>query len=127
MTIEQRVGRLESSLRRWKLAAGVCVAALAAAVLIGAQAQQSAVPAQPNIEGFKSREIRFDESVGGRKLTPKIPATWRLVGVANGDGINANSLWFQDDGGMLHMISGFHDSRKHIFTLDGEVHSLAHQ
>ena len=59
------------------------------------------------------------------KVSPKIPKTWRLVSVANGNTPNSNSLWFQDDDGSIFMISGFHDStgfilNPNIAEIDGQ-------
>jgi hypothetical protein len=57
-------------------------------------------------EGFKIEEVRFDESVSKRP-TPKIPKTWRFVGVSNGTAINSNHLWFQDKEGNIYVVQGF--------------------
>lgn len=127
MTIEQRLERVERSLRRWR---GLAVAAgvvLAAVVAVGAQQQDEPPAGLPQVEHFTARQIRFDESLGKARPLPVIPKGWRLVAVANGDGVNANSLWFEDANGALHTATGFHDAKRRKFVLDETIHTLARQ
>ena len=67
------------------------------------------------LEGFNIGIVRFDESVQGRKATPKIPKTWKLISVSNGESPNSNNLWFQDIEGHLYLLQGFTAHQK--FTL----------
>ena len=60
-----------------------------------------------SLEGFVIREIRFDESMGDKRPTPKIPKSWRLVGISNGEKGNSNNLWFQDTDGNIYLVQGF--------------------
>jgi len=60
-------------------------------------------------EGFKIREVRFDESMGWERPIPKIPKTWRFVGVSNSKGMSSNNLWFQDNEGNIYVVPGFTD------------------
>jgi len=60
-----------------------------------------------SLEGFVIREIRFDESMGKTKRTPKIPKSWRLAGISSGDKTNSNNLWFQDSDGNIYLVQGF--------------------
>ncbi len=73
----------------------------------------------PNIiGGFPvRREIRFDESMGGTKPTPRIPKSWRFVGVSNGSNVNSNNLWFQDKAGNIYLVRGFTSTGTGQFTL----------
>lgn len=83
----------------------------------------AATPAQAP-EGFRFREIRFDESMGEKKPTPYVPKEWRLVSVANGSAVNSQSLWFQDDGGQIYMINGFIDHNGSSYVLRPEIWTL---
>jgi hypothetical protein len=66
------------------------------------------------LTGFTFSEIRFDESMGGKLPTPHLPSRWKLVGVANGEKVNTNALWFQDTTGTLYVITGFFDAGRFI-------------
>lgn len=56
-------------------------------------------------EGFKTEGVRFDESVS-RRPTPKIPKTWRLVGISTSSRMNGFHLWFQDKDGNIYVVQG---------------------
>ena len=75
-----------------------------------------------SMKGFRVQEIRFDEIVGGKRPTPRIPKGWRLVGVGNGEKMNMNNLWFQDGSGNIYLIQGF--TTQGTFVLDWTVHRL---
>jgi len=75
---------------------------------------RQAVGQNKSLGGFVIREIRFDESMGGGKPTPKIPKSWRLVGVSNGENMNCNNLWFQDTDGNIYLVQGFVSNGKFI-------------
>jgi hypothetical protein len=68
----------------------------------------------PQLTGFTINEIRFDESMGGKKPLPQIPKSWHFVGVSNGEKENNNNLWFQDAAGNIYMLQGFTDGRNFI-------------
>ncbi|MCE8429791.1 MAG: hypothetical protein J5U19_15570 [Candidatus Methanoperedens sp.] len=68
---------------------------------------RQAVGQNKSMGGFVIKEIRFDESMGDEKPTPKIPKSWRLVGVSNGENMNYNNLWFQDSDGNIYLVQGF--------------------
>jgi hypothetical protein len=90
-------------------AVGVCVALLVTFLLVrGASAQQS------SLAGFTIAEIRFDESMGEKRPTPKLPNTWRFIGVSNGEKRNSNNLWFQDKDGSIYLVQGFNTEREFI-------------
>ena len=60
--------------------------------------------------GFSgTKEIRFDESMGTKKPTPRFPKNWRFIGVSTGSAPNANNLWFQDPSGTIYVLQGFTD------------------
>jgi len=78
-----------------------------------------------SLAGFKIRDVTFDNSVAeaknfGRlyspdghakaappmKPMPKIPKSWRLVGVSQGYPANVTNLWFQDTEGGLFLVRG---------------------
>ena len=84
------------------LACGALVCAFAAFAFV-----RTALAQQPGLAGFTIKEIRFDESVGAKKPTPKLPATWRFIGVSNGEKANSNNLWFQDKDGSIYLVQGF--------------------
>jgi hypothetical protein len=87
----------------------VCVALVATFLLVRkAKAQQS------SLAGFTVAEIRFDESVGEKKPTPKLPSTWRFIGVSNGEKQNSNNLWFQDKDGSIYLVQGFNTGSQFI-------------
>ena len=69
-------------------------------------------------EGFVIKEVRFDESVREKKPTPKIPISWRFIGVSNGEKSNSNNLWFQDKKGNIYVVQGFTAYDKFILRED---------
>jgi hypothetical protein len=88
---------------------------------IGAMAQTEEKPdgldfirhpykASATVWDFFTREVRFDESVRGKRPTPKIAKTWRLVGVKKGQAVNSTELWFQDPDGTVYLVQGFTNS-----------------
>ena len=89
--------------------AGVCVILLATFLLVRRASAQS-----PSLVGFTISEIRFDESMGEKKSTPKLPGTWRFIGVSNGEKRNSNNLWFQDRDGSIYLVQGFTTEREFI-------------
>jgi hypothetical protein len=90
-------------------AIGVCAALLVTFLQVRrASAQQS------SLAGFTIADIRFDESMGEKKATPKLPSTWRFVGVSNGEKRNSNNLWFQDKDGSIYLVQGFTTEREFI-------------
>jgi hypothetical protein len=90
-------------------AVGICVVLLVTFLLMHkASAQQS------SLAGFTIGEIRFDESMGEKKPTPKRPSTWRFIGVSNGEKRNSNNLWFQDRDGSIYLVQGFTTEREFI-------------
>jgi hypothetical protein len=103
---------LRSSLRVQFLAftaVSVCAASLATSFFVHkANAQQS------SLAGFTIAEIRFDESMGGKKPTPTLPSAWRFIGVSNGEKRNSNNLWFQDKDGSIYLVQGFTTERELI-------------
>jgi hypothetical protein len=103
---------LQSGLRHQLIAlaaVGVCVALVVTFLLVRkASAQQS------SLAGFTIAEIRFDESMGEKKPTPKLPSTWRFIGVSNGEKRNSNNLWFQDKDGSIYLVQGFTTEREFI-------------
>ena len=76
----------------------------------------------PKIGAFVPWEIRFDESASGKKPNPRIPKGWRFIGVANGEKINSNTLWFQGQDGTVYLLTGF--TADHQFLLDNRVQVL---
>ncbi len=74
------------------------------------------------IEGFSIFEIRFDESMRNKRPTPTVPKGWRFVGVSNGEKINSNNLWFQDQAGNIYVVRGFNTEYK--FVLQDYVSKL---
>ena len=93
--------------------ATVTAAALAVALYPGLAAAQTGAP-----EGFEVKEIRFDESMGKAKPTPRIPSSWRFVGVSNGEKRNSNNLWFQDREGNIYVVQGFTSGRDFVLMED---------
>ena len=85
-------------------------------------ATQFTLAQQPTLDGFFIREIRFDESTGDKRPTPRIPSTWRFVGVSNGEKINSNNLWFQDKDGTIYLVQGFTSYGK--FIVQGSIQKL---
>jgi len=75
------------------------------------------------LEGFISSEIRFDESMGDKRPTPKIPRGWRFIGVSNGEKANSNNLWFQDSSGNIYLLQGFVSYSK--FILEERVQKIS--
>ena len=75
-----------------------------------------------SIKSFRVQEIRFDELLGGKKPTPRIPKGWRFVGVSNGEKMNSNNLWFQDGSGNVYVLQGFITSGR--FILDENVQRI---
>ena len=72
------------------------------------------------LDGFYVKEVRFDETTGGKKPVPKLPKDWRFVGVSNGGKTNCNILWFQDKEGSIYMVRGSTDIEFRVgdFVLD---------
>ena len=81
-----------------------------------------ATAADPTMAGFEIREVRFDESTGGKKPTPEVPKGWRFVGVSNGEKRNSNNLWFQAQDGTIYVMRGFADSED--FVMQPQVAKL---
>jgi hypothetical protein len=73
-------------------------------------------------EGYAIFEIRYDESYGKRP-SPVIPKGWRFVGVSNGQKMNSNNLWFQDQAGNIYVVRGFNTDSK--FVLEDNAHKLS--
>ncbi|SRR6266480_1216655 len=90
-------------------AIGICVALFVTFLLVHRASTQ-----QPPLAGFTIAEIRFDESMGEKKPTPKLPGTWRFIGVSNGEMANSNNLWFQDRDGSIYLVQGFTTERQFI-------------
>lgn len=100
--------------------------ALSAAIPVGAQtlkpsAKTTTVSSDAESvltqNGFQApTEIRFDESMGGKRPIPHIPRSWRFIGVSNGAKINANNLWFQDSSGNIFLIQGFNSTESKYST-----------
>ena len=91
------------------------VACVASFLLIGTGwIARQAVGQNKSLGGFVIREIRFDESMGGTKPTPKIRKSWRLVGVSNGENMKCNNLWVQDTDGNIYLVQGFVSNGKFI-------------
>lgn len=95
----------------------ICVSAI-----VGEVAAQT-MTLDKAIEGFSIYEIRFDESMVHKRALPTIPKGWRLVGVSNGEKINSNNLWFQDQGGNIYLVRGFNTESQ--FILQDNVHKLS--
>ena len=87
------------------------ISLLAGGAIIGAFVtfafMHTALAQQTGPAGFTIAEIRFDESMGEKKPTPKLPSTWRFIGVSNGEKANSNNLWFQDKDGSIYVVQGF--------------------
>lgn len=81
---------------------------------------EAAPAATPNLAsglaGFDVNEIRFDESVDGKRPTPVLPADWKFISVSNGDAPNSNNLWFQDRDGNIYVVNGFTTGRRFIVS-----------
>ena len=75
------------------------------------------------LNGFKISGARFDESEGGRKPDPVLPANWKLVCASNG-GVNLTDLWFQDPAGNLFMVSGFNPDASPTFVLNEKIDEI---
>jgi len=71
------------------------------------------------LAGFYVTDVRFDESMGDKMPTPIIPKEWRFVGVSNGEKMNSNNLWFQDQAGNIYLVRGFNSGSK--FILQGLI------
>jgi hypothetical protein len=91
------------------------IATLVAVLYSNLSSAQNAGP-----EGFTIKEVRFDESMGKAKPTPRIPSTWRFVGVSNGEKRNSNNLWFQDREGNIYLVQGFTSDREFVLIEDVE-------
>jgi hypothetical protein len=83
--------------------------------------------AGPKIGMFLQSEIRFDESVGPQKPTPKVPKSWRFVGVTNGAKSNVTQLWFEGTDGTIYMLKGFVTDASTSFVLDREAFVLGRE
>jgi len=94
-----------------------------AGVLLTRQAVGQGKP----LEGFYVKEVRFDETTGGKKPTPKLPKDWRFVGVSNGGKTNCNILWFQDKEGNIFMVRGSTDIEFRLgdFVLDPYIGKIS--
>ena len=96
------------------------ISLLACGAIIGAFAtfafMHTGLAQQPGPAGFTIAEIRFDESTGEKKPTPKLPSTWRFIGVSNGEKANSNNLWFQDKDGSIYVVQGFTTYGKFIVS-----------
>ena len=79
--------------------------------------------ADSTLAGFNVSEIRFDESMGDKKPLPVIPKGWRFIGVSNGEKMNSNNLWFQDQVGNIYLVQGFTSGNE--FTLRPEIGKLS--
>ena len=77
----------------------------------------------PPLMEFKVLQIRFDESNGAKKPTPRIPVDWKFIGVANGSKMNCNNLWFQNGDGELFCVEGFWSRNE--FVLNEYIGKLA--
>jgi hypothetical protein len=77
------------------------------------------------LQGFVKREIRFDDRPGSVKPTPKIPKSWRLVGISNGEKANCNNLWFLDTDGNIYLVQGFVTDGN--FILDESIGVISRQ
>ena len=76
-----------------------------------------------SLSGFRTTEVRFDESTGDKLPTPTIPSSWRFIGVSNGEKLNSNNLWFQDKDGNVYLIQGFTSYGR--FILKENIQKLA--
>src|SRR5690349_1328721 len=103
-------------MRNLLIAVGVvCVLGAGGAILWLTPQHASAQAAdQPTLQGFSIDEIRFDESVGGKRVAPAIPKDWKFIAVSNGEKMNCNNLWFQDGAGNIYMLQGFTSYGKFI-------------
>jgi hypothetical protein len=84
--------------------------AIAAAVVISGAigfALRGHAQATDTLEGFSISEVRFDESTGTQKPTPRLPRQWKFIGVSNGQKLNENNLWFQSEDGAIYVVQGF--------------------
>ena len=72
--------------------------------------------------GFTIGEIRFDEGMGEKKPTPKLPSTWRFIGVSNGEKRNSNNLCFQDRDRSIYLVQGF--TTEHEFIVQKSIQKL---
>jgi hypothetical protein len=111
----------------------LCVA-IAFSTSVAAQTPKTASVAPPikqaesqadlTAHGFSgTKEIRYDESMGNKLPTPRIPKGWRLVSVGNGSGPNASNLWFVDNSGTVYMLQGF-TARDGEFVIKPNVQTL---
>ena len=75
-----------------------------------------------SMKGFRVQEVKFDEFLGGKKPTPRIPKGWRFVGVTDGERANSNNLWFQDGSGNVYVIQILTSSGH--FILDANVQKI---
>lgn len=96
--------------------------AMAAAFLLFATTSSIETAKAAEIGAFTVLEIRFDESLGNKRPTPVIPKGWKFVGVSNGEKINSNNLWFQDQTGNIYVVRGFTSGRQ--FILDDYIGHL---
>jgi hypothetical protein len=96
----------------------IVIAVVAVAIVAFSFAHRPTASAQvvnaPNLDGFYFQDMRFDESPGRKLPTPRIPRSWRFMGVSNGEKPNSNNLWFQDASGNIFMVSGSNKSGKFI-------------
>jgi hypothetical protein len=74
------------------LVAGLIGSALTGAVL------------SKTLMNFYTKDIRFDESMGEKHDTPKVPKSWAFVGVTKGRAINTNNLFFRDKDGNIFIV-----------------------
>lgn len=90
-------------MKRWLV---VALAALVGAGLSrGVEAQLN-----PKFTGTLTdfiEDIRFDESMGTKKPTPRIPKSWKFVSATKGFKENSNNLYFQDAAGNVYLVVVF--------------------
>jgi len=59
-----------------------------------------------SVEAIKFRDVQ------GTNAPPAIPKAWKLISVSNGEKLNSNNLWFQDQNGSIYLLQGFTSQNK---------------
>ncbi|HXS98776.1 MAG TPA: hypothetical protein VN736_29470 [Candidatus Limnocylindrales bacterium] len=77
-------------------------------------------------QGFTIHSMTFDETAKYAKDTPhpKIPASWKFVGVGPEAHNNATTLWFQGEGGVLYAVRVWVDKDTGDYTLEPNIDRL---